>query len=166
MKQQTAQLNYLHIAPRKVRQIADLIRKLPVKEAEAQLILHSQRACIYLLKLLRSAIANAQNQKMDKSRLFISKIIVNQGPMLKRFLPRAMGRATPLQKKMSHVLIVLEESEKPVAERFKIIPPPKKEKKAKKETAKMPKAKTSEETKIKKPEKVGFFRKVFSRKSV
>lgn len=166
MKQQTAQLNYLHIAPRKVRQIADLIRKLPVKEAEAQLMLNRQRACVYLLKLLRSAIANAQNQKMDKSKLFISKIIVNQGPMLKRFLPRAMGRATPLQKKMSHVLMVLEESEKPVTERFQITPPPKKEKKAKKEAVKTQKAKTSEETKIKKPERAGFFQKMFRRKSV
>lgn len=166
MKQQTAQLNYLHIAPRKVRQIADLVRKLPVKEAEAQLMLNPQRACVYVLKLLRSAIANAQNQKMDKSRLFISKIIVNQGPMLKRSLPRAMGRATPLQKKMSHVLIVLEESEKSATERFKITPPLKKEKKVKKSAVKTPKAKTSEEARVKKPERVGFFQKMFRRKTV
>ena len=127
-KSQLAQLNYLHIAPRKVRLISDTLKGMPVKEAEAQLILRVQRSAKPLLKLLRSAIANARNQKMDASRLFVSSIRVDQGPMLKRFLPRAQGRATPIHKKMSHVTLILSEAETRPVERF-IINLPVKQKK-------------------------------------
>lgn len=162
MATQMAQLNYLKVAPRKVRLIAGTLKGLPFREAEAQLLLRAQRAAKPLLKLLRSAVANARNKKMDSNKLFISSIVVNQGPMLKRFLPRAQGRATPIHKKMSHVVLVLSEAEQKFAERFKINPPVKKQKE-KKEKIK-PK---SEEIKKEVPkERVGFFRRLFRRKSV
>jgi large subunit ribosomal protein L22 len=162
MATQTAKLNYLKIAPRKVRLLANTLKGLSIQEAEAQLLLRVQRSARPLLKLIRSAVANARNKKMDVNKLVVSSIVVNPGPILKRFLPRAQGRATPIHKKMSHVVLVLSETEQKQTERFKIQPPVKKEK-AKKEKVK-PKI---EEVKKEKPkEKVGFFRRLFRRKSV
>lgn len=108
-KMAIAKLKYLHMAPRKVRSVADLIRGKNIVEAETQLIYSRRRAAKPLLKLLYSAINNAVNQKLDRESLYISSITVDQGPMLKRWLPRAMGRATPIQKKMSHVVLILKE---------------------------------------------------------
>lgn len=165
MKQQIAKINYLHIAPRKVRLIGDTLKGLSAQEAEAQLLLRPHRAAKALLKLLRSAVANARNnQKLNADSLFVSRLRVDQGPMLKRSLPRAQGRATPIQKKMSHVTLVLEESAKPRAQRFVINPPVKKEKSAKKATAPKPRT-TAEKTKPK-TDKVGFWKRIFRRKSV
>src|SRR3989338_4570164 len=85
---QIAKLKYLHMAPRKVRLIADTLKGLPISEAEAQLLTRSQRVAGPLLKLLRSAIANAKNNaKLDSNKLFVESIRVDQGPMLKRILP-------------------------------------------------------------------------------
>src|SRR3989338_10212312 len=106
----TAKLNYLQIAPRKVRLIANALKGLAVNEAEAQLLFRPQRPAKPILDLLRSAVASAKyNHKLNPDKLMVSGIKVDQGPMIKRFLPRAMGRATPLQKKMSHVSLILEE---------------------------------------------------------
>ena len=165
MKTQTAQLKYLHIAPRKVRLIANTLRGLSVSEAEAQLLLRRARASQPLLKLLRSAIANAKtNQKLSPEALVVSGIRVDQGPMLKRFLPRAMGRATPIHKIMSHVTITLGEMETPSAPRFTIVPPVKKEQREKPKTKK-PKA--AEPAKAERPkEKPGFLKRFFRRKAV
>ena len=163
MNQTTAKLNYLKIAPRKVRLIANTLKGLSVQEAEAQLLLRVQRSAPPLLKLLRSAISNAKNNKLDASRLVISSILVNQGPMLKRSLPRAMGRATPIHKKMSHVVLVLKESDKKSVNRFVINPPAKKSTAPKKERVK-PKA---DEKQAEKPkDQRGFFKKMFQRKSI
>jgi large subunit ribosomal protein L22 len=107
MQQQTAKLNYLRIAPRKVRSVADLVRGMSVNNAEAQLLVTRRRPAQPILKLLRSAIANAKNQQMNPDHLFIAEIRVDNGPMLKRIMPRARGSASPIQKKMSHVTIVL-----------------------------------------------------------
>lgn len=163
MATQMAQLNYLHIAPRKVRLITDTLKGLPIREAEAQLLLRPQRPVQPLLKLLRSAVSNAKNRQMDPSKLFISSIRVDQGPMLKRSLPRAQGRATPIQKKMSHVTLVLQEKETSFTERFTINPPVKKEKKLKKESKKPKVELVKKAESVRKP---GFFRRIFSRKSV
>ena len=162
MAKQTAQLNFLHIAPRKVRLVSNTLKGLNVSEAEAQLMLRTNRACKPLLKLLRSAISNAKNKKMNAESLYVESIFVNEGPMLKRIMPRAMGRATPIHKKMSHITLILEEgSVKP--SRFTILPPPKKSKKSDKKPVK-PKA---PELKTEKPkEKAGFFKKMFRRKSI
>lgn len=162
MNTTTAKINYLKIAPRKVRLIANTLKGLSVPEAEAQLLLRLQRSAQPLLKLIRSAVSNARNQKMDTGKLFISSILVNQGPMLKRSLPRAQGRATPIHKKMSHVVLVLAESEQKLANRF-IITPPKKKDKVKKERVK---PKMDEIKKEQPKEKAGFFRRMFRRSSV
>ena len=150
-----------------MRLIADSIRGLPVSEAEAQLLIRYQRSVPELLKLLRSALANAKNKNLDVNKLFVSSIIVNQGPMLKRFLPRAQGRATPLQKKMSHVSLVLTEVEKDFKPRFIILPPVKKEKKnkaAKKRTEPKP-AKTERKEMAPEVEKRGWIKRIFRRKT-
>jgi large subunit ribosomal protein L22 len=108
-----AKLRYLRISPRKVRLVADLVRGFNVEEAEAQLKSLNKKAALPMLKLLQSAIANAEhNFKFKKDNLYISELRVDEGPTLKRYLPRAFGRATLLRKKMSHIIIGLDEIEK------------------------------------------------------
>ncbi|TSC82960.1 MAG: large subunit ribosomal protein L22 [Parcubacteria group bacterium Gr01-1014_19] len=163
MAQTTAKLNYLKIAPRKVRLIANTLKGLSIQEAEAQLLLRVQRSSQPLLKLLRSAVSNARNSKLDVSKLKVDSILVNPGPMLKRFLPRAQGRATPIHKKMSHVVLTLKEGDKVVNNRFVINPPSKKQHTHKKERVK-PKA--EEPQKEQKTANPGFFKRMFNRRAV
>lgn len=166
MQKITAKLNYLNMAPRKVRLIADTLRKLPAQEAEAQLLMRPHRVAGPLLKLLRSAVANARNNfKLEANKLVIGEIFVGKGPMLKRFLPRAMGRATPIHKIMSHITLVLQETGKVHNPRFAILPPAKKAKKSPKHDYKDHKPKAEKPTSEKSKEKSGFFRKMFSRKT-
>lgn len=107
----SAQIKYLRISPRKVRLVADLIRYKTVGEAEAILKFTAKKASRPLLKLLESSIANAKNNfKKDVSTLFISSIKVDGGPILKRTMPRSRGTAFAIQKKTSHITIVLEET--------------------------------------------------------
>ncbi len=121
MADQITKLNYLKIAPRKVRLIAGLIKNLSVNDAIAQLLVERRRAARAILKLLHSGVANAKNNKhLNPDKLVIKEIRVDQGPMLKRYLPRARGMATPIQKKMSHITLILSESEKIRLPRFKI----------------------------------------------
>ena len=99
-----AYLKYARISPRKVSVVLDLIRNKPVDVALA--------ACEDLEKLLKSAIANAENNhNMDVSRLYVAECHVSQGPILKRIRPRAQGRAFRIDKKTSHVTLVLKEQE-------------------------------------------------------
>jgi len=108
-----AKLNYLRIAPRKVRLVTDLIRGKRTEEAQNILNFTIKKAAAPLLKLLKSAIANAKNNfQLNESNLYISKIFVDEGPKLKRWRARARGRADEIQKKTSHVTIVLDEIEK------------------------------------------------------
>jgi len=163
---QTAALNYLRIAPRKVRAIADLIRGLPVREAEAQLALSPRRPARALLKLLRSATANAKNNKqLLSNHLMIEEIRVNQGPMLKRFMPRARGSASMIQKKMSHVVLVLAETKQPLTERFTITvkKKTKRQKVAPKKASE--RAKEAETVRLAKKQP-GLFKRFFQRKAV
>jgi large subunit ribosomal protein L22 len=103
-----AKLNYLRIAPRKVRSVADLIRGKEIKEAEAQLKFVFRRAADPILRLLKSAIANAKsNFNVDKENLFIKEIFVNEGVPYKRWRPMSRGRAYPILKRTSHVIISL-----------------------------------------------------------
>ena len=167
IKRETVKLNYLRIAPRKVRLIANTLKRLSVNEAEAQLLMRNQRSAGPLLKLLRSAVANAiHNKKMDVEKLFIETLLVDQGPMLKRFLPRAQGRATPIHKKMSHITLTLAEKDQKISSRFNIVS--KKAKKLKKESRKkiVQKQETQKETAMRTKEKPGFFKKMFNRKSI
>lgn len=103
-----AQLNNLRIAPRKTRLVANAVRGLLVSAAEAQLQFLNKRASLPILKLIRSAAANAEhNQKMSRDTLYIKSIQVDGGATLKRWKPRAQGRATPVAKRSSHVMLVL-----------------------------------------------------------
>lgn len=108
--QSEATLRYARIAPRKVRLVADLIRGKNVGEAQAVLRFVTRRAAELFAKTIRSAAASAaHNFQIDESNLYIAKITVNEGPKLKRYRPRARGRAYPIQKKTSHITVVLEE---------------------------------------------------------
>lgn len=106
----TAKLRYLRIAPRKVRLVADLIRGKSVEEAQNILNFTQKRAALPILKLLKQAISNAKNNfQLEEKNLYISKILVDEGPKLKRVRPRAKGHADEIQKKTSHITLVLEE---------------------------------------------------------
>ncbi len=107
----TAKLNHLRISSRKVRRVADLIRGLDVENARHQLRFMGQRSTLSLHKLLESAIANAKNQGLVSSNLYVYAVLVDGGPILKRHRPRMGGRASPLRKRTSHVTLVLEERE-------------------------------------------------------
>ena len=108
-----AKLNYLRISPRKVRLAADLMRNQKVRKAIKQLIFLNKRAARPLKKMLESALANARNNFgiKNEDRLYVKEIRVDEGPMLKRYLPRAFGRAAMIRKKTSHVSIILSEQE-------------------------------------------------------
>ena len=108
----TAKVTYVRIAPRKVQIVLDLIRNKPVDEARAILKHTPKAACEPLAKLLNSAIANAEtNNNMDVTRLYVAKCYVCQGPTLKRIRPRSHGRAYRINKKTSHITMVLKEAE-------------------------------------------------------
>ncbi len=99
---------YARVAPRKVRLVTDLVRGQPVSRALEILAFTPKSSALTVAKLINSAVANArQQQTVDVDRLVVSQIFVDQGPMLKRFLPRAMGRATKIQKKTSHITVVV-----------------------------------------------------------
>lgn len=101
---------YVRISPTKVRKVAIAIKGKPVEDALNLLGYMPQRSAKILAKVIRSAVANAdQKPDIDVDSLSVSNITVNQGPSLKRFKPRAMGRATRILKRTSHVTIVLAE---------------------------------------------------------
>ncbi|RQD70180.1 MAG: 50S ribosomal protein L22 [Tindallia sp. MSAO_Bac2] len=101
---------HIRIAPRKAKLVADLVRGKKVDEALAILKFTPRGASPIIEKLLRSAIANAENNhSLDKEDLYIAEIYANQGPTMKRFRPRAQGRATQILKRTSHIGIVLRE---------------------------------------------------------
>ncbi|MGN1418633.1 MAG: 50S ribosomal protein L22 [Acutalibacteraceae bacterium] len=109
--QATAKATYIRIAPRKVKIVLDLIRGEDTEKALAILKYTPKAACEVVSKLLTSAIANAENKDMDTSRLYVAECYVNQGPTLKRIRPRAQGRAYRINKKTSHITLVLKEAE-------------------------------------------------------
>jgi len=99
---------YLRIAPNKARLVADLIRGKRVGEALTVLRFTPKKAARFINKTLQSALASAENtKKMDIDSLIVKTIYVDKGPVLKRWQPRAMGRATPILKRTSHVTVVL-----------------------------------------------------------
>ncbi|HXK32040.1 MAG: 50S ribosomal protein L22 [Candidatus Nealsonbacteria bacterium RBG_13_38_11] len=109
----TAKLNYLRIAPRKVRLAADLIRGKSVKEAESLLNFAVKKSSLPLAKLLKQAVISAQNLfQLEPDNLYISKIMVDEGPKFKRWRARSKGQAYEIQKKSSHIILVLEEKTK------------------------------------------------------
>jgi large subunit ribosomal protein L22 len=115
----TATLKYLKASPQKVRLVADLVRGKKVDEALAILRFTRKSCAKDLEKLLRSAVANAENKENapDVDELVVSKIYVNEGPREKRIQPAPMGRAYGIQKRKAHVTVHVSDEVKAVNER-------------------------------------------------
>jgi len=161
----TAKLRYLRIAPRKVRLVADLIKGKKVSQALNFLEFLPKKAVLPFLKLLRQAIANAKhNFQLDESNLYISKILVDEGPKLKSWMPRAKGQAYEIHKRTSHITLILDEIEKrPKEKREK--KEIKKEEKPKK-VSKIEKPKLKPELEKPKPKIERSVRRFFRRKAI
>lgn len=107
-----AQARFIRIAPRKARVVMDLIRGKDVEEALSILRFTPKRASGIIEKVVNSAIANAEhNYELNRDDLYIDQGYVDEGPTLRRFRPRAMGRATRIDKRTSHITVVLRERE-------------------------------------------------------
>ena len=105
-----AKLSELRMSPTKVRLVSNMVKKMDVAKAEAQLKFTNKKAAKPLAKLLKSAVANAtNNHDLDEDNLYIKNILVNEGRRLKRYKPRAMGRATVILKKSSIIDLILDE---------------------------------------------------------
>jgi len=108
-----AHLKNLRVAPRKVRLVIDVIRGMVVNDARVNLNFISKKSAEPVLKLLNSAVANAKhNFNLSENNLYVSKVFVNEGPMLKRWTPRAMGRASAIHKRTSNITLILDEKSK------------------------------------------------------
>lgn len=164
-----ASLRFLRMSPKKVRLVAKVLKRLSVGEALDQLQFISKAAAQPLTKLIKSAIANAENNfGLEKENLVIKKLIVNEGPTLKRWKPRAHGRATPIRKRSSHIELVLEDisGQQPKKEKAKKLEEvkvvsPEEAKKVTKVEDKESKDKEEKEKFYKK----GFTKRLFSRKT-
>ncbi|MFC7590207.1 50S ribosomal protein L22 [Nonomuraea thailandensis] len=107
-----AQARFVRVTPLKARRVVDLIRGLPASEAQAVLQFAPQSASEPIYKVLSSAMANAEhNFDLDPSTLFVSRAWVDEGPTLKRFRPRAQGRAYRINKRTSHITVIVESRE-------------------------------------------------------
>lgn len=105
-----AKLSYARLSPQKTRLVVDMVRGKAVQEAMNILKFSPQKAAAIVSTLVTSAVANAEQKGVsDLDRLFVKEIMVDQGPVLKRFLPRAQGRATKIRKPTSHIIVVLAE---------------------------------------------------------
>jgi large subunit ribosomal protein L22 len=110
MMEVKAKISFARMAPRKIRLVADLVRGKDVNDAINILSFTNKKSAPMLKKLLKSAVANADQKKtIDVDTLYVKHISVDQGPTLKRYMPRAMGRASEIKKKTSHVNLILEE---------------------------------------------------------
>lgn len=173
----TAKLRYLRMAPRKVRLVADLIRGKKVVEAQTMLRFTPKRAAEPILKILHSAVVSCE---VEESNLYIAKVIVDEGPKLKRYRARARGAAYPIQKKTSHITIMLDEIEKGKTSKTKkeqapaVRVPEIKETEAKPAVAKssgvarqeIPKFRPKKEREIMKSKKEGKIKRFFRRKAI
>ncbi len=177
-----AQVKFVRMSPRKTRWVIDLVRGLDVDKAISQLQFMTKAAATPVLKLLNSGIANAVNNfKLDKENLYIKAISVDGGPVLKRWRPRAFGRAAPIRKRSAHINLVLGErveSKKSVETQAATIEKPKVVETLKTFTREKAKeeAKEAEAGEKKKTEKAapakgevrktrGFLKKIFPRKT-
>jgi large subunit ribosomal protein L22 len=105
-----AKLRFARLSPQKTRLVVDMVRGRGVQDALNILKFSPQKAAAVVSKLVSSAVANAEQKGVsDVDRLFVKTINVDQGPALKRFLPRAQGRATRIRKPTSHITVVLDE---------------------------------------------------------
>ncbi len=107
-----AKAQHVRQSPYKVRRVLDIVRGLPVSEARVVLTHTNRRAADPILKCLNSAVANAEhNMALDAEELFIAEAYADEGPTLKRWRPRARGRATRILKRTSHITIVVADEE-------------------------------------------------------
>ena len=107
----SAHARFIRISPRKVRIVADNIKGQPVEKAVGLLTFTPKKAGRILLKVVKSAVANAeQNANVDVDNLYVKRISVDEGPTLKRWRARAQGRAYHIRKRTSHITVVLDES--------------------------------------------------------
>ena len=105
-----ARARFVRVSPQKARLLADLVRGKKVEEALSILAFTPKAFARTLTKLINSAVANAQqNKQLDVDKLMVKLISVDGGPTMKRHIPRAMGRATMIRKRSSHVTVVLDE---------------------------------------------------------
>lgn len=105
-----AKLSYARIGSQKARLIADMVRGKDVNDVVRFLSYENKKAGKMILKLVQSAVANAeQKQVIDVDNLYLKTICVDEGPHIKRFMPRAQGRATEIKKRTSHIRVVLDE---------------------------------------------------------
>lgn len=171
-----AQLNGLRLAPRKVRLLVGLIKKKDVDAALDQVTHLSSRASRPLAKLINSAIANAENNfRMVRSNLYVKNAWVDEGIKLRRWRPKGFGRAAAIQKKTSHINVVLDErvpgmraAEKPVKEKQEAAPAPQADEASGPAPEKKPVLKRAESApaKPKGGGLKGFGRRLFRRKSI
>ena len=106
-----AQAKYIRVAPRKAREVVDLIRGKSVAEARSTLFFANRNAARVVARVLNSAVANAENNNaLSADDLYVKEARVDEGPTLKRIRPRAMGRAFRINKRTSHVTIILDDS--------------------------------------------------------
>jgi len=112
--QATAKARYIRVTPRKARRVVNLIRGLPAEEAQAVLAFAPQSASGPVSKVLNSAIANAERsaERVGASSLRVSGAWVDEGPTLKRFRPRAQGRGYRINKKTSHITVIVSDEAK------------------------------------------------------
>lgn len=127
----TASARQLHVAPRKMRLVTNLVKGLNAQDAIVQLEHANKKAAPMLVKLIKSAIANAKNNfSLDVDHLFIKSVTCDQGAVMKRYFPRARGSAFTIRRKLCHVNVILEERKagKAAKSRFNIFSKRKKEK--------------------------------------
>ena len=105
-----ARLRHFRVAPRKARLVTDLIKGMDVEQAINTLRFTPKKSAPVILKLLQSAVANADEQgDIDVDALYVRNAYVDEGPTLRRFKPRAMGRATRIRKRTSHITVILDD---------------------------------------------------------
>ncbi len=103
-----AKARYIRMSVRKIRLVIDVVRGMPVERALAQLRFMKKAAAQPVIKVLASAVANAENNLgADRANLFIKAITADGGPILYRFAPRAFGRAAPIRKRTAHITVIL-----------------------------------------------------------
>ena len=164
--QVTAKLNYLRIAPRKMRLLVDLIRGEKVQKAMTLLDFSIKKGSKPLKKVLEQAVANAENNfQLEKSLLYISKITIDEGPKLKRWRARARGRAARIEKKTSHISLVISEVKEKKKKRVKKPSLAKVRKVKEKKTKKVPAFKPEKKKTLRPVKEVKGFKRIFRRKA-
>ncbi|MCF7873254.1 MAG: 50S ribosomal protein L22 [Candidatus Omnitrophica bacterium] len=107
-----SEAKYIRISPTKVRPVIKLVKGSNAKEAVEKLEFVKKKAAKYLQKLIKTAIADAKNKGYDQDSLFISRLVANQGPALKRYRAESFGRAAVIRRRMSHLIVELDSNKK------------------------------------------------------